>query len=165
MSNEASCCIPDIMSTSQIHSLFEFFDKDGNGIISKQELRQALQLVGHAPSEATVTALLNKVDLDSNDTIDQSEFAKIMQEQMQVPMGGMSTEVLQSFQVFDSELQGFMTEDDFRKMLANYGEAMPESEIQEMLNLCPRSSDGRIDYKGFVMAVEDVSNSLQYGKA
>ena len=48
---------------------FEAFDKDGNGYISKEELREGLQILGEKVTEEELRELLNIVDSDNDGEI------------------------------------------------------------------------------------------------
>ncbi|CAK0869025.1 unnamed protein product [Prorocentrum cordatum] len=58
-----------------IEDAFAFCDKDGDGVISKRELGQALSSLGEHKSDEELQELMNRVDADGSGTLDFDEFA------------------------------------------------------------------------------------------
>eukprot|EP00928_Gymnodinium_smaydae_P035579 TRINITY_DN25018_c0_g1_i1.p1 TRINITY_DN25018_c0_g1~~TRINITY_DN25018_c0_g1_i1.p1 ORF type:complete len:508 (+),score=129.33 TRINITY_DN25018_c0_g1_i1:154-1677(+) len=58
--------------------VFEEMDLDGNGTLSKSELRQGLREMGVALSPIEIIQIMNIFDEDHNDAIDFSEFATLL---------------------------------------------------------------------------------------
>ena len=57
-----------------------FFDKDGSGTISKEELKQCLASSDFTLSEDILTKLLGEVDQDGDGQIDYNEFISMMKD-------------------------------------------------------------------------------------
>jgi len=58
---------------------FKAFDKDGNGKLSKEELKNVLKELGCSKDlDEEVTSMINKVDLDGDGQINYVEFVKLM---------------------------------------------------------------------------------------
>lgn len=57
--------------------VFKYFDKDGNGHITRDELRQAMTDYGMG-DEATIDEILDDVDTDKDGTINYAEFVNMM---------------------------------------------------------------------------------------
>ena len=51
------------------------FDKDGNGLISKQELLEGLNKLGEKMTEGDITDLIDAADLDGDGFINFQEFS------------------------------------------------------------------------------------------
>ncbi|XP_022753582.1 calcium-dependent protein kinase 29-like [Durio zibethinus] len=60
-----------------IHKAFRFFDKDGSGFITRDELRQAMSEYGMG-DEATVDEVIEDVDTDKDGRINYEEFVAMM---------------------------------------------------------------------------------------
>ncbi|KAK3600750.1 hypothetical protein CHS0354_017042 [Potamilus streckersoni] len=61
----------------QIRQAFKVFDKDGNGVIDKNELRLAMRTLGEKVSEADVTEMMRDADTNGDGKIDYEEFARM----------------------------------------------------------------------------------------
>lgn len=66
---------------TQLKSAFEFFDKDKNGSITIDELRQTLRDDHVLLSDSKIEALIREVDFNQDGVIDYHEFIKMMKEE------------------------------------------------------------------------------------
>ena len=62
----------------ELKEAFSVFDKDGNGFISKDELRAALLNLGERLDEEELEAMMRAADKDGNGEIDYEEFITMM---------------------------------------------------------------------------------------
>ena len=60
---------------------FRKFDRDGNGKISKHELKYVMKMKGVELNDQEIQALIQEADIDGDGYIDYQEFARIMMEQ------------------------------------------------------------------------------------
>uniref|UniRef100_A0A7C8YSG2 Calcium/calmodulin-dependent protein kinase n=1 Tax=Opuntia streptacantha TaxID=393608 RepID=A0A7C8YSG2_OPUST len=60
-----------------LFEVFKYFDKDGNGYITRDELRQAMTEYGMG-DEKTIDEILDDVDTDKDGTINFEEFVNMM---------------------------------------------------------------------------------------
>ena len=61
-------------TTQQLLSLFDQYDKDGDGSITREELQSTLTELGMPPTERQLDDVLSALDDDQNGTIERSEF-------------------------------------------------------------------------------------------
>ncbi|GKV17796.1 hypothetical protein SLEP1_g28257 [Rubroshorea leprosula] len=66
-----------VETEENLSKAFQFFDKDGSGFITRDELRQAMTRYGMG-DEATIDEILNDVDTDRDGRINYDEFAAMM---------------------------------------------------------------------------------------
>lgn len=64
--------------TAQYKQAFDFFDKDGSGSISSQELSTAMKSLGYDLTQQQISTILNHVDADHSGQIDFNEFLKFI---------------------------------------------------------------------------------------
>ncbi|PRD23599.1 UNVERIFIED_CONTAM: Eip63F-1 [Trichonephila clavipes] len=57
---------------------FRVFDKDGNGYITKDELKMAMDLIDESVTEAQLDDMLKATDIDHDGRINYEEFVKIL---------------------------------------------------------------------------------------
>uniref|UniRef100_A0A646QDU6 Calglandulin n=1 Tax=Hemiscolopendra marginata TaxID=943146 RepID=A0A646QDU6_9MYRI len=62
----------------ELLAAFRVFDKDGNGYITRDELRQAMELIGESVTDRALDEMLREADVDRDGRIDYSEFAKML---------------------------------------------------------------------------------------
>ena len=62
----------------ELREAFKVFDKDGNGTISKVELKHLMSNLGQKLSDEELDAMMGEVDTDGNGEIDFDEFKQMM---------------------------------------------------------------------------------------
>merc|ERR1711879_608276 len=63
--------------TVELQEAFKLFDMDGDGMITKDELRKLVEKVGGKMTEGEAKGLIHQADKDGNESIDFSEFSKL----------------------------------------------------------------------------------------
>jgi calcium-dependent protein kinase len=66
------------LQDTQLRSAFSYFDKDGNGTISKEELRECLESDDFLLNEEEINKLIEGVDINNDGEIDYLEFITMM---------------------------------------------------------------------------------------
>merc|ERR1712018_934176 len=61
----------------ELKEAFKLFDMDGDGMITKDELRKLVEKVGGSMTEGEAKGLIHQADKDGNESIDFSEFSKL----------------------------------------------------------------------------------------
>ncbi|XP_043235431.1 calcium-binding protein E63-1-like isoform X1 [Amphibalanus amphitrite] len=64
--------------TSDLFSAFRLFDRDGNGYITLDELRRAMDLIEERMTEAELNALIQMADADKDGRINYEEFLRML---------------------------------------------------------------------------------------
>lgn len=67
---------------AQMKEAFTLFDADDDGCITVKELKSTMTSLGQDPTDDEVKAMIAKVDLDNNGTLDWDEFLVMMAAQM-----------------------------------------------------------------------------------
>lgn len=57
---------------------FKIFDADGNGTISKDELKRVMDMLGEKLSESQIDEMMKEADINGDGEIDFGEFKKMM---------------------------------------------------------------------------------------
>eukprot|EP00049_Salpingoeca_infusionum_P003661 m.69325 g.69325 ORF g.69325 m.69325 type:complete len:175 (-) comp12222_c0_seq8:4216-4740(-) len=147
----------------KLRVLFEFFDEDGSGAIDRVELMNIMRSVGHAPTEEYIDAIMAQADVNQDGKIDFEEFVNIMTSQLAAnPNEFIAQEVVQSLRIFDRDLSGFVSVEDFKQAMMTLGEKLPESEVDEMIAMCEVTPDGYIPYEAFVTAVQNAADTVNF---
>ena len=64
---------------AHLEELFRLFDRNGNGLISPDELKVVLETIeGHVVSDDKVQAMMKAADINSDGAIELSEFMKVI---------------------------------------------------------------------------------------
>ena len=59
-------------------------------------------------------------------------------------------EMIEAFQVFDTDGNGSITADELRQIFNNLGEKLTDEEISDMIHEADTDGDGEINYQEFV---------------
>lgn len=89
-----------------------------------------------------------QADKDGNGTIDFAEFMEMMPRQEKDDNA--EEEMLEAFQVFDTDGNGSITADELRQIFSNLGEKLTDEEINDMIKEADMDGDGEINYQEFV---------------
>ena len=68
----------DLDPQEELVESFKVFDRDGNGMIGQDELKQTMKSIGLRVGNKEIEAMLAKYDVDNDGYINYSEFVKIM---------------------------------------------------------------------------------------
>lgn len=127
---------------------FSLFDQDGDGRVSKDELRTAMRSLGQNPTEQDLDEIMREVDKDGNGTIEYEEFIRMMSRRSQEI--NEEEELRKSFKVFDKDGDGVISFTELKYVMSNLGERMSDAEITAMLEQADTDGDGQINYEEFV---------------
>ena len=133
---------------SEFKEAFLLFDQDGNGNITADELGTVMRSLGHDPTDAELTDMINDVDTDGNGTIDLAEFIAMMARKLKED--DTEKEFMEAFHVFDKDGDGLISAAELRLVLASLGEESTEEEAEEMIREADTNGDGFVDYQEFV---------------
>lgn len=64
--------------TKDLIAAFRVFDRDGNGYISRDELKTAMDMIGESVTEGELNEMLSMADIDRDGRINYEEFARLL---------------------------------------------------------------------------------------
>ena len=129
-----------------LKKIFTAFDKQKNGQISYEELKQGLvQLKSNNINEEEIIELFQSIDVDKNGKIDYTEFlAATLQKKSYLKI----ERLYEAFCLFDKKNTGKITKEEIMKVL-NLDKSK-EKEIEKVIALVDKDKDGVINYKEFL---------------
>ncbi|GAB4828379.1 Calcium-dependent protein kinase 29 [Ancistrocladus abbreviatus] len=141
--------IAENLSEDEIKGLRQMFnniDTDRSGTITLEELKTGLARLGSRLNEAEIQQLMDAADMDKSGTIDYMEFITATMHRHKLEK---EENLFEAFQYFDKDGSGFITRDELRQAMTQYGMG-DEATIDEILNDVDTNRDGRINYEEFV---------------
>lgn len=133
---------------AELRDAFSAHDKNGDGRITLQELRQALEELDEEPAVAELKALMIKADADGNQSIDFAEFLAFMRRRLS--QRGAEGEIRDAFDVFDRNGDGLVSIDELLQVMEMLGETMTRQEAEDSLRRADSDGDGQLTYQEFV---------------
>jgi len=129
--------------TDKMESIFESMDKNNDGMLSKQEIREGYEEhFGVAIDDEELDKIFSAIDTDGSGAIDYSEFLMATMNEQQL----MSKEKLKAaFKMFDKDGSGTISKDEIKEALGNLDEEMADKIISEV----DEDDDGEISFEEF----------------
>ncbi|CAL1414641.1 unnamed protein product [Linum trigynum] len=147
-------------------SVFATFDKNGDGFITKQELKESLKNIRISVTEAEVEEMVAKVDSNGDGLIDFEEFkilcrnmaaggegearaSDLEAEEIKIDSGG--DELRDAFEVFDRSRDGLITVEELGSVLSSLGmkEGKRMEACKEMIRRVDADGDGMVNFDEF----------------
>jgi calcium-dependent protein kinase len=140
--------IAEKLSEDEIAGLKEIFsdmDRDNDGAISFEELKEGLMKVGTTLKEAEIFDLMDAADVDQDGIIDYGEFLAATLSLNHIEL---EENLFAAFQYFDKDGSGHITMDEVLAVCREFN--MEDVRIEDLIHEVDVDHDGTIDYKMFV---------------
>jgi len=140
--------IAETLSEEEIAGLKEIFtemDRDNDGAISFEELKEGLLKVGTTLKDAEIFDLMDAADFDQDGIIDYGEFLAATLSLNHIEL---EENLFAAFQYFDKDGSGHITTDELLDVCHEF--KMGDVRVEDLLHEADVDHDGSIDYKMFV---------------
>eukprot|EP00088_Acartia_fossae_P021584 TRINITY_DN2298_c0_g1_i11.p1 TRINITY_DN2298_c0_g1~~TRINITY_DN2298_c0_g1_i11.p1 ORF type:complete len:153 (-),score=40.56 TRINITY_DN2298_c0_g1_i11:565-1023(-) len=134
---------------------FKKYDTNGDGKLSPEELKPALQSLGFNPTDADIKRLMDKADKNKDGFIEYNtnEFKLLLSQLEDDPM---SSQLIHAFTMVDEDKDGYVTIEEMKAFLKKHSK-MPEDKIElmteKMMRQADENGDGKVDYFEFISQV------------
>jgi calmodulin len=138
-------------SVSDIKTAFKRFDADGDGQMTKKELKDGMRC-----SDAEIDIIFSLGDLDGDGEISLSEFIRVMSPPTAAALNRFRNtfacieDVVSAFRVIDSNNDGALCKKELAEGMNSFGKEFVASEIESVFALADTNNDGEICYDEFV---------------
>ncbi|CAF2125473.1 unnamed protein product [Brassica rapa subsp. trilocularis] len=150
------------MNTTELKRVFQIFDKDGDGRITKKELNDSLKNLGIIIPEKELGQMIDKIDVNGDGCVDIEEFGELYKTIMVEDEDEIGEEDMkEAFNVFDRNGDGFITVDELKAVLSSLGlkQGKTLEECRKMIIQVDVDGDGRVDYTEFRQMMKKGRNS------
>eukprot|EP00258_Populus_trichocarpa_P032804 XP_024448823.1 calmodulin-like protein 3 [Populus trichocarpa] len=137
------------MDQAELKRVFQMFDRNGDGKITKKELNDSLENLGIFIPDKELTQMIETIDVDGDGCVDIDEFGELYQSLMDDK--DEEEDMREAFKVFDQNGDGFITVDELRSVLASLGlkQGRTLEDCKRMIMKVDVDGDGMVDYKEF----------------
>ena len=137
------------MDRGELSRVFQIFDKNGDGKIARNELKEFFKSVGILIPEKEINEMMAKMDVNGDGFMDINEFGSLYQELMEEKEE--EEDMREAFRVFDQNGDGFITGEELRSVLASMGlkQGRTLEECKKMISKVDVDGDGMVNFKEF----------------
>ncbi|CAI8613838.1 unnamed protein product [Vicia faba] len=137
------------MDQGELARIFQMFDKNGDGRITKKELSDSLQNLGICISEKDLITMIEKIDVNGDGFVDIDEFGELYQTIMDDK--DEEEDIKEAFNVFDQNGDGFITGEELSAVLSSLGLKNGKSleDCKNMIKKVDVDGDGMVNFKEF----------------
>lgn len=140
-----------IEEVREFKEVFDLFDEDRSGFISKKELGKALRSLGANPTEAEIEEMMQEADANRDGVVDFPEYLVLMLSRLRsVRHLTDPKELRKMFRILDRESTGKILRQEFKRMMTTAGDRLSPEEVEEVLTHCDLDLDGNLDFHTFV---------------
>ena len=133
-------------------SVFDIFDDDESGAISRYEIAKVMSALGEQATPAKIDELVEAVDFDHNQHIDFNEFICLMVKKL-TEGNDAEEELVTVYKRFDKDGDGEIGLDDLTQMMNELGHNMDQEEARDLIFCMDKDEDGQINFLEFVQTM------------
>lgn len=137
------------MDQAELDRVFQMFDHNGDGRISKKELNDSLENLGIYIPDLELTQMIERIDVNGDGCVDIDEFGALYKSIMEEK--DEEEDMKEAFNVFDQNGDGFITFDELKSVLGSLGlkQGRTVEDCKRMIMKVDVDGDGMVDYKEF----------------
>lgn len=134
----------------EITTIFNMFDKNGDGQLQNDEIESFLIAIGQSPTPDEVASIIEKLDADKNGYITLDEFINYMDENYVISQNEID-DLIEAFKIFDYNNNGSISKEEFTNILTKYGpNEFSDQDIEDIFEMIDLDHDGTINYAEFI---------------
>ncbi|CAK9160374.1 unnamed protein product [Ilex paraguariensis] len=142
------------INSNDLHRIFEKLDKNGDGLVSLDELQCLLERIGLHSSLDELESSLGKTSLDPIDFsffYDSVVKRNIGESKDAEEDSNTESELVEAFKVYDLDGDGFITSEELQSVLSRLGlwDEHGGQDCKSMIIVYDSNSDGVLDFEEF----------------
>lgn len=133
----------------ELRRVFQMFDRNGDGKITKKELSDSLKNLGIYISDNELVQMIEKIDINGDGYVDIDEFGSLYQTIMDER--DEEEDMREAFNVFDQNGDGYITVEELRSVLVSLGlkQGRTVEDCKLMIKKVDVDGDGMVNYNEF----------------
>ncbi|XP_004507321.1 calcium-dependent protein kinase 24 [Cicer arietinum] len=148
-----------------LRQMFDMMDKDKNGHLTFEELKDGFSMIGHVIPDPDVRMLIDAADFDGNGTLNCEEFITMSVHLRRI---GNDEHLSEAFNFFDKNQSGYVEFEELKDALSD-DDSTDDQVIRDILNDVDLDKDGRISFEEFKAMMKSGGDwkmaSRQYSRA
>ncbi|XVF37370.1 hypothetical protein REPUB_Repub20aG0002100 [Reevesia pubescens] len=163
------------LNSLRLRRVFDIFDKNGDGMITVQEINQALSLLGLEADLSDLESTIKSFIKPGNKGLEHDDFVALHQSldetlfglemegieeavEGEPKMSQEESDLTEAFKVFDEDGDGFISALELQVVLGKLGlpEAREFHRVQQMICSVDQNRDGRVDFFEFKHMMQSV---------
>ena len=148
---------------AELMQLFQHFDKNGDGVIDRDELNLVLRSYNMNMSHREQNDIFNAMDNNKDGKIQFAEFRDVMLNKLKKEIlrkeSGLS-EMRQKFNEADYMKNGYLTKPELDRCLERMGSKLNDQELDALVHYADRDQDGRIDIDEFMYMMSGADQTI-----
>uniref|UniRef100_A0A2N9EQ98 EF-hand domain-containing protein n=1 Tax=Fagus sylvatica TaxID=28930 RepID=A0A2N9EQ98_FAGSY len=137
-------------SMEEVKKIFNKFDKNGDGKISRDELKDVLHALGSKTTSDEVKRIMSEIDKDGNGFISLEEFAEFHLGGPSVDGSqGSTKELRDAFDLYDLDKNGLISANELHEVLKRLGEKCTLADCTKMISSVDTDGDGHVNFDEF----------------
>lgn len=135
-----------------IKKVFQRFDKNKDGKISIDELKDVIGALSPNASQEETKSMMKEFDLDGNGYIDLDEFVALFQLKQEDGGDNNNSEIRdlkEAFDLYDLDRNGRISANELHSVMKNLGEKCSVQDCKRMISKVDSDGDGCVDFEEF----------------
>ncbi|KAJ3675399.1 hypothetical protein LUZ60_004441 [Juncus effusus] len=133
----------------ELARVFQMFDRNGDGRITRKELSDSLDNLGIYIPEDELTMMIEKIDVNKDGCVDIEEFGALYETIMDEKNA--EDDMKEAFSVFDQNGDGYITVEELRDVLNSLGlkQGRTVDDCKKMISKVDKDGDGMVNFIEF----------------
>ncbi len=131
----------------EVRKIFNKFDKNGDGKISRSELKEMFIALGSKTTSEEVRRMMEEIDQNGDGYIDLKEFADF--HCTNDAGADDSKELRDAFDLYDLDKNGLISANELHSVLKKLGEKCSLGECRRMISNVDADGDGSVNFEEF----------------
>ncbi|CAM9257196.1 unnamed protein product [Scytosiphon promiscuus] len=132
----------------EIFQIFKLFDVNGDGSVTKPELKEALWSLGQQPSEEEMDGIFREYDEHQTGSLDLNEFRLLMTSRLTYE--NTRQEFAEAFRAIDRNKDGKLDIAELNRLMVATGFGLANDELHDIFDLFDRDGSGKVDLEEFM---------------
>lgn len=142
-------------SLTEFERVFQVFDANGDGVLTRGEIIEALEVLGQGISLSDRSRLLNRINQDG--IVTQDGFTEWMLQRQDIDV---ASDLREIFNLIDVDHSGCLSFTEFTQIIRCLYSNASDTEIAEMFKAADLDRNGEIDFEEFI-ATQQTGSKLK----